>query len=89
MYGCCIRVTALLECFEWTLNKLHNMTTGNDFSMPLLMMLSMPSGWGMIFGITSFYYDLIIKGVSPCTQSLFVLIKGYDHCASSTFKTNK
>ena len=26
MHVCCIRVTALLECFQWTLNKPHNRT---------------------------------------------------------------
>ena len=26
VYNCCIRVTALTECFEWTLNKPHNRT---------------------------------------------------------------
>jgi len=40
MHDCCIRVTALLECFEWTFNKLHNMTSD------IITMLSMPSSWG-------------------------------------------
>ena len=26
MHGCCVRVTALLECFKWTLNKPRNRT---------------------------------------------------------------
>ena len=28
MHDCCIRVSALLECFEWTWNKPQNRTGG-------------------------------------------------------------
>ena len=52
-----MRVTALLECFEWTLNKPPNKTVGMTSTM-----LSMPSGWGSTFGAISFYYDSIIIG---------------------------
>ena len=76
MHDCCIRVTALLECFEWTWNKPHN-RTGGVVSTTLLVstMLSKPSGWGSTFGAISFYYDLIFKGRVPHTQSL-LLSKG-------------
>ena len=60
MYNCCIRVTALLECFEWTLNKPHNRTVG----MPSTV-LSIPSGWGSTFDAISFYYDLIFMWCVP------------------------
>ena len=60
MHDCCIRVTALLECFKCTLNQPHNRTGGMTSTM-----LSMPSGWGSTFGVISFYYDLIFKGRVP------------------------
>ena len=44
MDDCCIEVTALLECFKWTLNKLENMTGSMAFLCLLLTMLSMPNG---------------------------------------------
>ena len=38
MHDCCIRVTALLECFKWTLNKSYSWTGGMASTI-----LSMPS----------------------------------------------
>ena len=38
-HDCCIRMTALLKCFEWTLNKPHNRTgdmVSTMLSMPVL-----------------------------------------------------
>ena len=42
MHDCCVRVTALLEYFEWTFNKPHNRTGGIASTI-----LSMPSVWGL------------------------------------------
>ena len=56
----CIRVTALVECFNWTWNKQYNRTRGVASAM-----LSMPNSWGSTFGTISFYYDLIFKGHVP------------------------
>ena len=70
MHDCCIRATALLECFEWTWNKPHNNRTRGVVST----MLSKPSGWGSTFGAISFYYDLIFKGRVP-SHSIIIVIK--------------
>ena len=82
MHDCCIRVTALLECFAWTLHKPHNRTGGLVSTM-----LSMPSDWGSTFGAISFHYDQIFMGNVPFTLwyqkgvwSLYFIV---------TFKTNK
>ena len=70
MHDCCIRVTALLECFEWTLNKPQN-RTGSMASTKL----SMPSGWGLTFGAISFYYVLSLWGCIP-SHSIIIGIEG-------------
>ena len=57
MHDCCIRVTAQLEYFKWTWNKLHNRTGGVASTM-----LSTPSGWGSTFGAISFHY---VRSMSP------------------------
>jgi len=81
MYDCCIRVTALLECFRWTLNKPHNRTRGIASTM-----LSMPSGWKSTFGAISFYYDLIFKECVPSHSKRGIVIV---LLVIVTFKTNK
>ena len=52
MPDCCIRVTALLECFEWTVNEPHNRAGGMASTV-----LSMSSGYGSTFGAISAYND--------------------------------
>ena len=44
MDDCCIRVTALLEYFEWTSTTQH--VRGHDFSMSILLVLLIPRGGG-------------------------------------------
>ena len=57
MHNCGIRMTALLECFKWALNKPRSTTRGMVFPCFFLTMLSMPSSWGSTFGATSVYYN--------------------------------
>ena len=68
MHDCCIRVTTLLQCFKWTLNKPHKRTGG----------MASTIGWGLTFGTISIYYDLICKGCidTPYAQSLLVSKRG-------------
>jgi len=40
MHDCCIRVTALLEYFEWTLSKQHSRSKGVVFCASFLTMLA-------------------------------------------------
>ena len=79
MQSCCIGVTALLECFKWTLNKPHNRTGGVASTA-----LSMPSGQGSTFGTISCYYDLIFKRRVPLDHYWYQ--KG--GMVIVTFKTN-
>ena len=68
MHHCCIRVTALLKYFEWTLSKQHSRSKskGDGFSVPLL---NHASSWGRLLMLIS-YLGSIIKGRVPRTQSL-------------------
>jgi len=75
MRDCCIRVTALLDCFKLTLNKLHIMTRGM-----ILTILSMPNGWGLTFGAISCYYAFIIQGHVPLALGIE---RGHVHHATS------
>ena len=54
MRDCCIRVTALLEYFEWTLSKQHSRSKGVVF-------FNHASGWGRLLMLIS-YLGSIIKG---------------------------
>ena len=80
MHDCCIRVTSLLECLEWTLNKLLRGMAST--------MLSMPSGWGSTLGAISFYCDLIFMGCVSLALDQYWYQKGRGHCAYS-YKTNE
>ena len=72
MHDCCIRVTALLEYFEWTLSKQHSRSQGKGcgFSVPPFYHAS---GWGRLLMLISY----LVKGRIPRTRSLrLVLING-------------
>ena len=73
MHDCCIRVTALLECFEWT----H--TTGQgEWRQPCYECQAV---WGRLL-------VLLLRGVSHLHSIIDVIEKGCGRCAS-TFKTKK
>jgi len=81
MHDCCIKVTALLEYFKWTLN--YTTYQGVCFFMHFFYILPMPRGLGGgRLLVLSGYYGSIIKGCIPHTQSLLVTIKGRGHRGS-------
>jgi len=53
MHDCCIRVTALLEYFEYTPSKQHSRSKSQecDFSVPLF---NHASGWGRLLMLISY-----------------------------------
>ena len=65
------------------LNKLHNTTKHMVFSVPLINHAINAKWLGSTVGAISYYYDLIVKGVSPLTRSLLKPIQGHGHHASS------
>ena len=63
MHNCCIKVTALLEYFEWTLSKQHSRSKGKGMDF-LCLFFNHASGWGRLLMLIS-YLGLIIKGRDP------------------------
>jgi len=57
MQDCCVRVTVLLEYFEWTLSKQHNRAKGKVFLYLFLSMLKV--------GVDFYANQLVIKGRVP------------------------
>ena len=68
MHDCCIRVTTLLEYFEWTPSKQHSRSRGkgHGFSVPLF---NHASGCGRFLMLIS-YLGSIIKWHVPRNRSL-------------------
>jgi len=73
MHDCCIRVTALLEYFEYTLSKQHSRSKCQGCGFFLCFFFNHASGLMLIS-----YLGSIIKGHVPCTRSLqLVSINGH------------
>jgi len=71
MHDYCIRMTALLKCFELTLNKPHNRAG----SITLTMLSINSKQLGVTFGALSFYFDLIFKEYVP-SHSIIIGTEG-------------
>ena len=87
MHDCCIRVTALLECFKWIWNKLHNRMggeTGRSINHAI-------SGWGSTFSAIISVMAQNLRRMSPRTRSLLVSKGGMVIMLQVIFmfKTNK
>ena len=74
-------MTAILECFEWTLNKPYNRTGGMASNHTI-------NAWGSTFGATSFYYDSIFKGRAHSHLIIIGIERGV-LLVMAIFKTNE
>jgi len=81
MHDCCVRVTALLECFEWTLNKPHN-RTGHGFNLAIN---------AKRLGVDFWCYKCVkFKGRVPLTLDHYWYRKGGEshHASSYSYTQN-